>query len=411
MVENELAIAGEARAGDASRLTVLNPQRSTVAREDNRTAERVNNLLAEGDAHLENNQFTDALGCFDLALELDPKNSRAHLRRNRVYCQIIPRWHFEMLNDERRNAAFERALNRVINADTVVLDIGSGTGLLAMMAARAGAKETVTCEMVKPLAELARHTVERNGLSDRIIALDKKSTSVALGKHMMKRANLLVTETVDCGLLGEGIVGSIAHAKANLLTSDARIVPSSAVVYGMVIESLRLRNLNAVQTAAGFDVSLINRYATAHYFPARLAAFEYTPLTEPFKVFDFDFAGSEIIPEEKQICARVRRDGTAHCIIFWFDMKLDEQTSISNEPGSTTHWEQAVQCLPHEFALRKGEMLAIQAQHDCSLISFTSCESIPAAETNGGRAVSAAVGNYPNDPDGAGFPALSGQTK
>src|SRR5215216_2790930 len=106
---------------------------------------------------------------------------------------------------------------------------------------------------------------------------------------MMRKANLLVTETVDCGLLGEDIIASIAHARANLLTEDAQIVPCAATVYAMVVESPRLRNLNSAQTAVGFDVSLINQYATAHYFPVRLAAFDYTPLTEPFKVFHFDF--------------------------------------------------------------------------------------------------------------------------
>jgi len=331
-------------------------------------------LMSKGEAHLENNQFADALDCFDVTLSLDPQNRRAQLGRNRAYCQIIPRWHFEMLNDEQRNAVFEEALRNAITPDTVVLDIGSGTGLLAMMAARAGAKQTFTCEMVPALAELARETVERNGLSDRIVTLDKKSMSLIIGNQMMRKANLLVTETVDCGLLAEGIVASIAHAKANLLTEDAQIVPCAATVYAMVVESPRLRNLNCVQTAAGFDVSLINRYAQAHYFPVRLGAFDYTPLTDPFEVFHFDFANGAIIPDRKTITVRTRRDGTGHCIVFWFDMQLDSETSISNEPGSSTHWEQALQCLEKEVALRAGETVLIEAEHDCRVILFHRCE-------------------------------------
>ena len=347
------------------------PQAAIIDSDAKRTADMVANLLAKGEAHLENNQFADALDCFDLALCLDSQNHQAQLGRNRAYCQIIPRWHFEMLNDEQRNVAFENALTNAITPDTVVLDIGSGTGLLAMLAARAGAKQTFTCEMVPALAELARETVARNGLADRIVTLDQRSTSVVIGNRMMRKANLLVTETVDCGLLGEGIVASIAHARDNLLTEDAQIVPCAATVYAMVVESSRLRNLNSAETAAGFDVSLINQYATAHYFPVRLAAFDYTPLTEPFEVFHFDFANGAIIPDRKILSVSASRDGVGHCIVFWFDMQLDSEISISNGPGSTTHWEQALQCLDKEVAVRAGETIVIEAEHDCRLIRFT----------------------------------------
>src|SRR5215216_5866594 len=295
--------------------------RPSRAVESKRTLDMAASLLAKGETHLEKHQFTDAVDCFDLALCLDPTNQQAQLGLNRAHCQIVPRWHFEMLNDEQRNAAFQRALTNLITPETIVLDIGSGTGLLAMMAAQAGAKEIITCEMVPQLAELTRDTITLNGLSDRIVTVDKKSTSLVLGVQMVHKANLLVTETVDCGLLGEGIVVSIAHAKANLLTDDARIVPCASTVYAMVVESPRLRNLN--------------------------------------------FANGTIVPERKTIEVRAKRDGAGQCIVFWFDMQLDEETAISNEPGSTTHWEQALQCLDRETPVRAGDTLLVNAEHDC----------------------------------------------
>lgn len=376
MVRNETILAEETHLSEISQVAIMDSSSRGVSGTDtSRTADRITNLTAKGEAHLENNQFADALDCFELALSLDSQSRQAQLGRNRAHCQIIPRWHFEMLNDEQRNAAFEQALRNAITSDTIVLDIGSGTGLLAMMAARAGARQTFTCEMVPALAELARETVERNGLADRIVTLGKKSMSLVIGKQMVRKANLLVTETVDCGLLGEGIVPSIAHAKANLLTEDAQIVPCAATVYAMVVESPRLRHLNSARTAAGFDVSLVNRYAVAHYFPVRLGAFDYTPLTDPFEVFHFDFANGAIVPDRKTITVRAKRDGVGHCIVFWFNMLLDSETSISNEPGSTTHWEQALQCLDTEVAIRAGETMVIEAEHDCHIIAFNSCKA------------------------------------
>lgn len=383
MIEKEEVLLKEIQLSGFSQVAVMDKQQPCYpSSEAQRIAEIGARLVAKGEAHLEHKQFADALDCFEMALCLEPDNRAAQLGRNQAHCTIIPRWHFEMLNDEQRNAAFEAALSEAVTSDTIVLDIGSGTGLLAMMAARAGAKETVTCEMVAPLAELARETVERNGLASRIVTLDRKSVSVIIGEHMQRKANLLVTETVDCGLLGEGIIPSIIHAKANLLTEDAQVIPCAATVFAMLVESTRLRNLNCAHRASGFDVSLINKYSTLRYFPVRLAAFDHVPLTEPFEVFTFNFAHDTIVPARKTIHVPVKRDGVAHCIVFWFDMKLNQETSISNEPGTTTHWEQALQCFDKELPVAAGEMIRLEAEHDCSAITFKLDEAASRAPEN-----------------------------
>ena len=333
-------------------------------------ADLAESLVSKGKCHLENKQYRDARHCFESALYLIPEHGEARLGLNRVYRKLIPRWHFEMLNDAERNSAFQRALSKAITPSTAVLDIGSGSGLLAMMAAKAGAKETISCEMVTPIAELAQYTVAQNGYADRIVILDKKSTDLRIGVDMMKRADLLVTETVDCGLLGEGIILSITHARENLLKEDARIIPKTATIIAAVVESKRLRNLNYADKAAGFDVSAINQYATAGYFPVRSDAFDYTLLAEPFEVFRFDFTQDVMASDSKLITLPVNRDGTCHAILFWFDMQLDDEILISNRPGSLTHWEQALQCLEQEVSVRAGATLTVCAEHDSSTVSF-----------------------------------------
>lgn len=368
------------------RVAVVNPLTpgGSISRAE-RLSDLVAGLISLGEAHTENQQFASALECFESALYIDPENRQAQLGRSRALCTIIPRWHFEMLNDEQRNDAFEQALAKVVTADSLVLDIGSGSGLLAMMAARAGAGEIISCEMVAPLAELAREVVARNGFAGKIRIMGKKSTELSVGDDMPERANLLVTETVDCGLLGEGIVSSITHAKANLLTEGACIIPRAASVYAMLVESKRLRGLNCVSRCAGFDVGLMQQYKTPYYFPVRLAAFEYDALTAPFEVFRFDFERELILPAHKIISPPVTRGGTCHAVVFWFDMQLDDEISISNEPGSTTHWEQAIQCLEHEVTVQPGDVLQIGAEHDCRSIVFGQPTSTPAGVARAGR--------------------------
>src|SRR6266571_558677 len=95
--------------------------------------------------------------------------------------RAIPRWHFAMLNDLERNDAFATALERVVLPGSFVLDIGSGTGLLAMMAARAGADSVITCEASPVLAEMTREIVARHGLSDVITVIPRFSTDLRVG--------------------------------------------------------------------------------------------------------------------------------------------------------------------------------------------------------------------------------------
>ena len=85
-------------------------------------------------------------------------------------------YHFPMIADEGRNRPFDRALIAAVSAfkrahggrGPRVLDIGSGSGLLAMMAARAGASEVHSLEMVPALAAVAKHIVAANGYSDTV---------------------------------------------------------------------------------------------------------------------------------------------------------------------------------------------------------------------------------------------------
>ena len=75
----------------------------------------------------------------------------------------VPSWHAAMLRDHARNAAYRQAIEAMAPG-RVVLDIGTGSGLLAMIAARAGAARVVACEANPVVAETARRIIAANGL-------------------------------------------------------------------------------------------------------------------------------------------------------------------------------------------------------------------------------------------------------
>jgi len=116
------------------------------------SADAHNNL---GLLYREHGQFEAAVQSLEQALQADPGNPRYRLNLRDTYRRMIPAWHFAMLNDQARNDAFERAIAKAACGRRLVLDIGTGSGLLAVMAARAGAERVVACEANTPLARVA----------------------------------------------------------------------------------------------------------------------------------------------------------------------------------------------------------------------------------------------------------------
>ena len=90
--------------------------------------------------------------------------------------------YLDMLNDAPRNAAFAAAIAAVAPGRRV-LDIGTGTGLLALLAAAAGASEVTACEVFPPMAAAARATAAANAVrgGGRVRVVTKRSSELVVG--------------------------------------------------------------------------------------------------------------------------------------------------------------------------------------------------------------------------------------
>lgn len=90
----------------------------------------------------------------------------------------------DQLQDTERNRVYSEAIAAVMRErpNAHVLDIGTGTGLLAMMAAGAGAKSVTACETFEPMVAIATEVVTDNQLSDTITIVPKRSTDMEVGE-------------------------------------------------------------------------------------------------------------------------------------------------------------------------------------------------------------------------------------
>ena len=318
-------------------------------------------------------QCGDHLGAaeqFKQALDLDPDNTSLQDDLQNTYREMVPSWHFPMLNDSIRNDVYNEALSRAVKPDDIVLDIGTGSGLLAMMAAKAGAKHVYGCEIVKPIAEIAKSIIKKNGFSEKITIIDKGSTELQIGHDMPCRATLLVSEILDIGLLGEGVLPSLKHAQRSLITENAVMIPESGTVWGMLVNCDTFKKMNTVDSVHGFDLQAFNYFSqTSHGF--NLENDEHVPLSEPFKIFSINFKNIPDGTQSFELNIPVTADGKAQAIVTWFDLQLFGDIEFSTRKGERhNHWRQIIYFMENEIDVRKNDIFPITASHTDKKIFF-----------------------------------------
>lgn len=301
------------------------------------------------------------------AAERAPHLLQAAQHLQQSYQALVPRWHFTMLHDAPRNDAYERALRAVVRPGMRVLDIGTGSGLLAMMAARAGAGEVVACEAVPLIAEKAREIVAANGYADRVRIVAKPSNRLVVGTDMAGPADVLVTEIFDAALIGEGALATFEDAWARLLKPDAIVIPAAATVRAQLVESPALRDTLTVGRVSGFDLSGFNEFASRTLPTSNLPPFDFRPVSDPVTLFEVDFRVRRHAPAERRVAVTAAAGGAVDAVLVWFTLRLGDAIEYDNAPGAgaaSSHWGQMVQLVAPARATAPGEALTLLARHD-----------------------------------------------
>jgi type II protein arginine methyltransferase len=275
-----------------------------------------------------------------------------------------------MLNDVHRNAAFEEAIKKVVAArgtSVQILDIGAGSGLLSMMAARAGATNIVTCEAVPVIAEIAKRIVAQNGFSDRIAVVDKISTDLVIGRDMGARADILVSEILSSDLLAEDVLNTFEDAHARLTNEGATIIPRAATAVGCLVESNVLNQYAFVEEVSGFDVSEFTQLA-ANRLPVHGTMTEWKRLSPDVDLQKIDLTQSKYAEEMRIVEIPVISDGIATGIVQWIKIDLAEGVEFVNHPDNYSDggWLQILHPFPRPIQVESGTALQIIAGHDRS---------------------------------------------
>jgi SAM-dependent methyltransferase len=268
--------------------------------------------------------------------------------------------HRGLLQDESRTNAFRDAIRRSVTPDSVVLDLGAGSGILSFFAAEAGARQVFAVDATHS-ADLASFLARHLGFADRIQVIHDRSTNIELPE----RANVLVTETLGAFGFNEQILSSVIDARARLLTADAVIIPRSIDLYLVPVDdaSIYERRVNWWNGKPyGFDFSPLAVFASNNVFIGSLGSASF--LATPERVIAADLTTITSADVSGRAHFTIARAGLLHGFAGWFRATIADGIELSNEvPGS--HWEHVFLPLQSSIAVEAGTPIDVQLQsHD-----------------------------------------------
>lgn len=239
-----------------------------------------------------------------------------------------------MISDSPRMDAYVSALRGVINSDSVVLDIGTGTGIFAMLACKMGCRHVFALEPDNAI-QIGRDSAIANGFADRITFIQKRSDQITLPE----KANVLISDLSGNLPLFQHHIPAIIDARERLLVEGAiqiakqdqlmavpvevPVLYSNRVVspwddknYGLDLQSAKKLSVNLPSSVLSWP----EKITAESYFsaPKRWATLDYTTIQTPDVKAEINWVAE--------------RTGTCHGIITWFDRMVDNHNFITNAP-------------------------------------------------------------------------------
>jgi protein arginine N-methyltransferase 1 len=237
--------------------------------------------------------------------------------------------HHTYVSDPARMGAFTRAVDAVVRPGDTVVDLGSGTGILALLACRAGARR-VYCLEAGDIISLARDVGRANGFADRLVFLRNHSSRIDLPE----RADVLLGDPMGRFGFEAGLLDAFVDARNRFLEPGARLIPQRISLNVALVGPLDERELIEFwgQRPSGFDFTPARQIAANTGFPVFLAPG--CLLSDPLVGLSIAAADAEHAPVVFEVTARAARRGELHGIGGWFDAELAPGVRMTNSPLS-----------------------------------------------------------------------------
>jgi predicted RNA methylase len=132
---------------------------------------------------------------------------------------------YRCLADRERTLAFKAAIEKAVKPGNVVLDLGTGSGIMAIFAAKAGARKVYAVEIADYLSRVSRENFARSGYAETIVPLRMNARDVSVDK--VEKPDVVICEMITTGLIGE-MQGPVINSlkRSGVIDAQTIIIPN-----------------------------------------------------------------------------------------------------------------------------------------------------------------------------------------
>ena len=277
--------------------------------------------------------------------------------------------HYSYLTDKVKLARYEAAITQVVTPGQAVMDLGCGSGLLGLMALRAGAGHVLFVEE-GPIIEVARRAVDEAGFTDKAEFHNVNSFELSLAEPV----DVVVCDHIGYFGIDYGALSLLNDARRRFLKPGGELIPCEINLHLAPIESEHCRKL--VQRWRGDEV-----HADFHWVHAPAANAKHgvgqtadNLLAEPAGIASLVLG--EHADEFLQWAAsfKATRNGTVDGLLGWFDCTLAGDIRMTNSPtaNEAINRPQAFFPLEEPVDISSGETIdiTVMARHLDNVIAW-----------------------------------------
>ncbi|KAG7214916.1 hypothetical protein INR49_005191, partial [Caranx melampygus] len=256
--------------------------------------------------------------------------------------------HEEMLKDEVRTLTYRNSMyhNKHVFKDKIVLDVGSGTGILSMFAAKAGAKHVYGIEC-SSISEYSERIIKSNHLDSVITIFRGKVEEVELP---VEKVDIIISEWMGYCLFYESMLNTVIFARDKWLKPGGLMFPDRASLYVVAIEDRQYKDfkIHWWENVYGFDMTCIRNVAMKEPL---------VDVVDPKQEVDIYTVKTEDLSFTSAFCLQIQRNDYIHALVTYFNIeftKCHKKTGFSTD-APYTHWKQTVFYLEDYLTVRRGE--------------------------------------------------------
>lgn len=279
---------------------------------------------------------------------------------------------FLLLSNNLRTSAFQKALSEQVRSTDLILEIGTGSGILAMLAAKAGAAHVVTCERQPLMASVAQGIIRDNQLQEKITVLPKAIRELEIGADLPRRANILLADLFTGDLLEAGGLRLIQEARTKLACNDSHVIPSSATLRGRLVGGPDLERLCRSGNTSNLNLSRFNLFSppVVQILPERFSTLHYQAFSDAIDCFQFDFSTLEgCQPRRRTTTLKSSSGGKLLGFLQWLSLELSPGNVLESDETSPIAWSRYLHVFPQPIEMTAGQTVQLHIEHNWTRFS------------------------------------------